>query len=317
VEFVKKGILALVMACFVVVLVSTSVLAATGTSNGWLTNPFLRLWNAIHNLQTQVTNVATTPGPQGEQGPPGICGCEFSATDYQALVARVDKLESGGSTGLLPDCILDSDCDDNNPCTNDRCDFVRGCVYINNSACGGGSGGDSGGSPDGELVVSEIMYNPNAVTDASGEWFELYNAGSSAVNLNDWSISDYGTDSFTIDQDLIVQPNDYVVLCKNADSATNGGIVCDYEYSSFTLGNTADAIIVVNPSSEAVDETSYDVAAEPWNSLNNAGYSLQLDSAHLSSVDNDDGINWCNGVEPITAGDFGTPAGANSECSLG
>jgi hypothetical protein len=311
----KKKIFGLVFVCLVVILVSTSALAATGSSSTWLTNPILRLWNAIHKLQTQMTSIALTPGPQGEPGPqglPGECSSTISATEFQSLVARVEKLEQTG--GALPDCIDDSDCDDNNPCTDDACDPAAGCVYSNNSLCGGTSGGTGS---DGELIVTEIMYNPDVVSDTAGEWLELYNSGASTLNLNGWGIQDYGTDSFTISEDVIVQPGDYVVLCKNSDSALNGGIACDYQYSSFTLGNTADAVVVLNPDAEVIDEAAYDVSIEPWKSLNKPGYSLQLDPSHYNSADNDNGAYWCNALEPLASGDFGTPGGANSDCSLG
>ncbi|HJX05271.1 MAG TPA: lamin tail domain-containing protein [Candidatus Nanoarchaeia archaeon] len=327
-----KKILAIFLICAVVVLTTTSALAATGSNNSWLKNPFMRLWNAVHNLQGQLSNITVIPGPAGEQGPPGPageCSCtgEVSASDFQALVERVERLEGNN----LPDCIIDSDCNDNNACTDEACDFVLGCVYSNNQdpcndgnpntlsdACSSGvcNGGTSGGSGDssGELIISEIMYNPNAVADTAGEWLELYNPGSSAVNLNGWSIQDYGTDSFTISEDFLVQPGSYAVLCKNTDISLNGGVSCDIQYSSFTLGNTADAIILLRPDSVMSDDVLYDTAVEPWKSLNNAGYSLQLDPAHYNSADNDDGNNWCNTDEPINGADYGTPGTMNSDC---
>jgi hypothetical protein len=328
-----KKILAIFLLGIVVVLTATSVLAATGNNNSWLKNPFMRLWNAIHLLQGQLSNITLIPGPAGEQGlpgPVGECSCTgaVSASDFQALAARVERLEGNN----LPDCILDSDCDDNNPCTDESCDFVLGCAYSNNhnpcddanpntlnDVCSNGicAGGTGGGESSGELVISEIMYNPNAVTDTAGEWLELYNPGSSAVNLNGWSIKDYGTDSFTISEDFIVQPGSYAVLCKNTDTALNGGIACDIGYTGITLGNTADAIILVNPDNAMSDEVQYDTAIEPWKSLNKAGYSLQLDPAHYNSADNDDGNNWCNTDEPIAGGDWGTPGTMNSDCNAG
>lgn len=316
-----KRILAIVLVGLVVVLVSTSVLAATTAGSTWLKNPFMRLWNAIHGLQGQITGMAVSSGvsgPQGEpgpQGPAGECSCDFSATEFQSLVARVDALEQGG--GALPDCIFDSDCDDNNPCTDDACDPEVGCVYSDNGLCNGGTSNGTGVNSDGEMIVTEIMYNPNAVSDTSGEWFEIYNSGESVVNLNGWSIKDQATDHYTFSENIIIQAGDYVVLCKNTDSALNGGIVCDAGYSGFTLGNTADAVIITRPDASLSDEVAYDVSAEPWKSMNKAGYSLQLDSGKYNSADNDDGANWCNGLEPTPGGDFGTPGGINSECTAG
>jgi hypothetical protein len=178
--------------------------------------------------------------------------------------------------------------------------------------CSGETGGGMGGAE--ELVITEIMYNPDAVSDAAGEWFEVYNPGSSPVNLNGWSIKDHGTDSFTIAEDVFVPSEGYAVLCKNKDSSLNGGIICDIGYSSFTLGNTNDAVVLLSPEDEIIDEAAYDVGVEPWKSLNKAGYSLQLDPGHYTSAENDNGIYWCNTDEPLPEGDFGTPGIINSDC---
>ncbi len=34
-----------------------------------------------------------------------------------------------------------------------------------------------------DLIITEIMQNPSAVEDANGEWFEIYNSGSSPVDM--------------------------------------------------------------------------------------------------------------------------------------
>ena len=36
---------------------------------------------------------------------------------------------------------------------------------------------------EGDLLITEIMYNPAVVSDTEGEWFEDFNAGSAAVDL--------------------------------------------------------------------------------------------------------------------------------------
>lgn len=322
---ILKIILAIAVAIVIigagVALVSTSALATTGTGSSWLKNPLMRLWNAIHGMQNQITGLAAmngTPGPQGESGPvgpagpAGECSCAISSADFQSLVTRVEALEqnSAGEFGMLPDCILDTDCYDNNPCTDEECTFEAGCVYSDNGLCNT----SGSGSNNGELIITEVMYNPDIVTDTAGEWLEIYNPGTDPINLNGWIIKDQGTDYYAFSDNVIVMPGDHAVLCKNTNSATNGGIVCDAGYSSFTLGNTLDALIIARPDNSISDEVIYDASVEPWKSLNNAGYSLQLDPDHYDSSDNDDGANWCNCAETIMGGDYGTPGGANSEC---
>ena len=102
------------------------------------------------------------------------------------------------------------------------------------------------------LLISEVMANPAMVSDSNGEWFELFNSGLSAINLQGLKLSDDGSNSHVIsaEQPLWVSPGQYFVLAKNADSNSNGGFFADYEYNNFTLGNSSDQIIFSNDLSE-------------------------------------------------------------------
>jgi len=50
---------------------TTSMAYAADKPNG---QPFQALWDAIGDLQAEIANIELTPGPQGEQGPPGADG---------------------------------------------------------------------------------------------------------------------------------------------------------------------------------------------------------------------------------------------------
>ncbi|MBT4828085.1 MAG: lamin tail domain-containing protein, partial [Candidatus Marinimicrobia bacterium] len=54
-------------------------------------------------------------------------------------------------------------------------------------------------SSSGSVMINEIMQNPSAVSDDSGEWFEIVNNGNLPINLFEYSIKDAGTDMHTID----------------------------------------------------------------------------------------------------------------------
>ena len=53
-------------------------------------------------------------------------------------------------------------------------------------------------SAGGTIVINEIMQNPLAVADASGEWFEVYNAAPTPIDINGWTIRDNDIDSHVI-----------------------------------------------------------------------------------------------------------------------
>ena len=99
-----------------------------------------------------------------------------------------------------------------------------------------------------DLLITEVMANPAAVSDGNGEWFELYNPGTNAIKLSGIVLSDDGSNQHTISSanDLFISAGDYFVLGRNGDSSQNGGIELDYVYSSFTLGNSSDQIILTD-----------------------------------------------------------------------
>ncbi|PHI19901.1 hypothetical protein CEQ90_10135 [Lewinellaceae bacterium SD302] len=163
--------------------------------------------------------------------------------------------------------------------------------------------------PVGDLVITEIMQNPSAVADGSGEWIELYNAGDEVVNLIGFILSDNGIDEHVINQNVLVQPGEYVVLGNNDDMATNGGVMVDYEYSDFFLSNGDDEVIISCPSAE-IDRVEYDGGTD-FPDPN--GASMQLSSDNLGD-DNNDGANWCASVAAYGDGDLGTPGAANESC---
>jgi hypothetical protein len=106
----------------------------------------------------------------------------------------------------------------------------------------------------GDLLISEVMANPSAVSDTNGEWFELFNASANSIDLNGLTISDDGTNSHQINNaaSLLIAPGAYLVLGRNGNSANNGGYIADYVYTNFTLGNTLDQIVLSDNGSEIV-----------------------------------------------------------------
>jgi len=111
----------------------------------------------------------------------------------------------------------------------------------------------------GNIIVTEIMANPAAVSDSLGEWFELYNTKSNDINLEGWVISDEGSNSFTITGTLIIPAGSHIVFCINGDTSSNGGVTCDYVFDSsdFGLTNTEDEILLKSPDNTLIDKVTY------------------------------------------------------------
>ncbi len=100
----------------------------------------------------------------------------------------------------------------------------------------------------GDLVITEIMKDPSSALDENGEWFEIYNTTSSAIDIDGWLLKDDGTNTHTINSVIggltVVPAGGYLVLGKKLDMLVNGGTPIDYEYlGDFNLGNGLDEII--------------------------------------------------------------------------
>ena len=49
----------------------------------------------------------------------------------------------------------------------------------------------------GDIIITEVMQNPSAVSDANGEYFELHNTTGSSIDLLNWVVRDDATASET------------------------------------------------------------------------------------------------------------------------
>ena len=90
-----------------------------------------------------------------------------------------------------------------------------------------------------DLLISEVMANPAEISDARGEWFELYNPTIEPVNLRGIDLGDDGSNRHRFDTDLLILPSKFLTLARSATP----GFVPDYVYNGFTLTNSSDEII--------------------------------------------------------------------------
>jgi len=90
------------------------------------------------------------------------------------------------------------------------------------------------------VVITELMPDPSRVADASGEWFEVFNAGAQPVNLMGWRIVSGVTvtpEQHVIGSNVVIAPGGYAVLGNNGNSATNGGLTVNYAYPASGAGS--------------------------------------------------------------------------------
>jgi hypothetical protein len=160
----------------------------------------------------------------------------------------------------------------------------------------------------GELVITEIMQNPQSVSDGQGEWFEVMSLAEAPRSLAGVVLRDAGADYHVIEAPLIVEPGGVVVFAASADLGV--GAVADYVWSDFYLGNASD-LIRLEHGGVLIDAVAYDGGAL-W--PDPTGAAMNLDIAGLSASLNDDAVHWCEAVVSFGYGDLGSPGQANLAC---
>jgi hypothetical protein len=187
----------------------------------------------------------------------------------------------------------------------------------------GGAGGDDGGgaavTPSvGELIITEIMFDPSGSVPEA-QWFEVYNLTAAPELLSGLTIQDGWGDAQMIASapPVIVPPFAYVLLVRDAATAVSSAVPSVsivYEYGTglssdqgieLAWDSTGD-LSLWNGAVELVD-----VPYGPWN-VAFLGQSIEL--GPLQAAGADQAANWCVAQSPWSSGsDDGTP-GLPNDC---
>lgn len=140
-----------------------------------------------------------------------------------------------------------------------------------------------------DIVISEIMYNgPESGTDTL-EFIELYNNGTTTVDLTGWSFSQGVTFTFP---SVSIAAGEYIVTSYDSIKFHNTFGVASYEWGSGGLSNGGEDIVLINSTGATIDSVDYDDST-PWpTSPDGSGNSLTLCDY---TSDNNDGSNWFAG----------------------
>ncbi len=162
----------------------------------------------------------------------------------------------------------------------------------------------------GDLVITEVMINPQGASDPAGEWFEVVNQSGRTLILDGLTIES-GEERFQVGPGALapVGSGDYVVFGINPVLSENGSVALDGVYEGVRFENVADELRLIYgellvDGVEWTDATSY------------VGVSMELSPNELAPDSNDVEENWCPGLEQWAANaDHGTPGEANETCS--
>ena len=168
-----------------------------------------------------------------------------------------------------------------------------------------------------QIIINELMYNPPESGTDSLEFIELYNAGSSSVDLSGYSFSD-GIDSLL--PNVSIPAGGYFVFA--ADSAAVEaayGITNVYQWESGALSNGGESLVLIDAQGNLVDEVLYD-DKDGWPvDADGDGYSIELCSAN---EDNNDSTYWFTSTNMVSGlivdgvQVYATPGASNTaDCS--
>lgn len=148
----------------------------------------------------------------------------------------------------------------------------------------------NGGLPS--LVITEIAHSPNTM-----EFIEVYNAGTTSVNLNGLKWTDGTTGDFP---NVTLAPGSNILFSTNPASAAAlmGGT---YYTINNGLGASNDVLVIRNSLNQAIDSVDYYVGANNWPAGPSGvyGYSFELSN---TLADNNLGTNWAVPANIISSG---------------
>jgi hypothetical protein len=165
----------------------------------------------------------------------------------------------------------------------------------------------------GDLLISEIMYNPTAVSDTEGEWLEIYNNSLQTIDLFEVVIKRGAEVQHIINENLLIDPMQHLVLARHINATSNA----HYVYGTdLTLTNTGDEIVLANFGTDGTDgQAITSVNYGNTNFPDGSGASISLDQNAYDVIQAQDGSNWCVSTLPFDTGDLGTPGLLNEICS--
>ncbi|MCB9668731.1 MAG: lamin tail domain-containing protein [Alphaproteobacteria bacterium] len=176
----------------------------------------------------------------------------------------------------------------------------------------------------GDLVINEVLIDPVATGDGTGEWFELRVDHAGPIDLKglvleSWIQDTTTIESFTIDTNLLVTNGQFVVIGIESNTSLNGNVAVDYDWPPggvFNLYNNVDLLQVrASSGGTIVDTITWDNGVtfpDP------AGASMVLEptAPYNTATGNDSGTSWCEATVAWAGsfGDFGSPGAANQSC---
>ena len=144
---------------------------------------------------------------------------------------------------------------------------------------GSGAGHEERAPVPGDLVISELLIDPQASADALGEWVELTNLTDDILDLGGAVLRDDGRNLATLPEGTKLWPATYgaMVVGRSGDTAQNGGVEVDLVVADGLSLN--DPVTVLTPDLPDAAELFAEMVAV---GTGGAGFEMGLEAARLA-----------------------------------
>lgn len=161
----------------------------------------------------------------------------------------------------------------------------------------------TGSAASEDITVSEINYQNEASVDA-GDWFEIWNYGTAAVNLSNWQVKDGSPlNNFKLPEGTILNPDERIVFVSDTSlfQQQHPGVTNYLGPVDFSLDNNFEKIKIYNDKNELKLEMQY-ADSLPWPvGANGEGRTLELINPAVDLNNPDNWFDGCIGGSPGTA----------------
>lgn len=166
----------------------------------------------------------------------------------------------------------------------------------------------TGAAIEPEIIITEINYNSEN-SASSGDWFELFNNGSDAIDISGWQVADAtGVNTFHIPSPTILEPNAYLVLSNDLESFSTKNPTVENVIGelNFKLNNIGDRIALIALNGDTISNVVFADSSGWPQGADGTGRTLELKNYF---GDQNDPTNWFDGCM------FGSPGVAYSPCN--
>ena len=158
----------------------------------------------------------------------------------------------------------------------------------------------TGSASSAQITVNELNYNSDSASDA-GDWVELWNYGTHALNISGWKIKDeMDNHVFTFPTGTVIPANGYLVVLEDSIKFLSQFPTVSNRIGElgFNFGNAGDEVRLFDYADNLYQSFIYQDLA-PWPmQADGGGYTCELLNKNVSL---NDGTNWsigCLGGSP-------------------